>query len=89
MGQSDIIYIGQQAIYTALIVAAPILGLGLLVGIVVSVFQAATQINEQALVFIPKILAVAIAFVIFGPWMLKKIIDFTDRLFVSINSMVG
>lgn len=88
MGQTDIIYIGQQAIYTALIVAAPMLIFGLVIGIVISIFQAATQINEQTLVFIPKILAVVAAFVLFGPWMLNTLVDFTNRLFENINMMV-
>jgi len=88
MGQSDIIYIGQQAIYTALIVAAPMLVFGLVIGIVISIFQAATQINEQTLVFIPKILAVVAAFILFGPWMLTTLVDFTNRLFENINMMV-
>jgi flagellar biosynthetic protein FliQ len=88
MGQGDIVNIGQQAIYTALLIAAPMLGAGLVVGIIVSIFQAATQINEQTLVFIPKILAIIAALIIFGPWMMDTLIEFTTRLFNNINIMV-
>ncbi len=88
MSVSDIINIGQQAIYTALIVAAPMLVLSMVVGIVISVFQAATQINEQTMVFIPKILAVIAALIIFGPWMTNKLVDFATTLFENINVLV-
>lgn len=88
MGQGDFISIGQQAIYTALLVSAPILGLGLIVGILVSVFQAATQINEQTMTFIPKILAVVAALILFGPWMLSTLVEFTTTLFANINIWV-
>ena len=89
MTQGEVISISQQAIYTTIIIAAPMLGFGLVVGIIVSIFQATTQINEQTLVFIPKILAVFIALMIFGPWMLNTIIDFTNRLYNSINILIG
>lgn len=89
MTQGEVISISQQAIYTTIIIAAPMLGFGLMVGIIVSIFQATTQINEQTLVFIPKILAVFIALMIFGPWMLNTIIDFTNRLYNSINILIG
>jgi len=88
MGQGDIVNIGQQAIYTALAIAVPMLAAGLVVGIIVSIFQAATQINEQTLVFIPKILAIIAALIIFGPWMMDTLIEFTTRLFANINVMV-
>ncbi len=88
MGQGDVIQIAQQAIYTALMLAAPMLSFGLIVGILISIFQAATQINEQTLVFIPKILAVAVALILFGPWMINTMVEFTTQLFVSINMIV-
>jgi len=88
LGQGDFISIAQHAIYTALLVSAPILGLGLVVGILVSIFQAATQINEQTMTFIPKILAVAVALIVFGPWMLSTMVEFTERLFANISVMV-
>lgn len=88
MEQGDFINIGQQAIYTALMIAAPMLVLGLVVGVLISIFQAATQINEQTLTFIPKILAIIIALILFGPWMLSTMVEFTTRLFANINTMV-
>ena len=72
------------AIKTAIMLSAPMLCVGLLVGILVSMFQAATQINEMTLVFVPKMLAVGIALLIFFPWMLRLISDFTQNLFVNL-----
>jgi len=59
------------------------------VGLVVAIFQAITQINEHTLVFIPKILAVAVALIIFGPWLLETIVNFTLKLYNSINTILG
>jgi flagellar biosynthetic protein FliQ len=84
-----VIKLGREALTTALMVAAPVLGLGLLVGIVVSVFQAVTQIQEQTLSFIPKILAIFIALIIFGPWMLNMLVQFTHNLLVNIPALIG
>lgn len=89
MTERDVIAIAQQAIYTGLIIATPILGFGLVVGLLVAIFQATTQINEQSLVFIPKILTVVVVILIFGPWMLQKITDFTLQLYDSINNLIG
>jgi len=85
LSQSETITIIQQALYTILIVSAPMLGVALLIGLVVSVFQAATQINEQTLAFVPKIIGVFAALIIFGPWMLNKLMDFSVRLFDYMN----
>jgi flagellar biosynthetic protein FliQ len=89
LSEGQIITIAQQAIYTGIIIAAPMLGLGLIVGLIVAVFQATTQINEQTLVFIPKILAVAIALLVFGPWIIKTMTEFTTNLYDSINLLTG
>lgn len=89
LSEGQIITIAQQAIYTGIIIAAPTLGLGLIVGLIVAVFQATTQINEQTLVFIPKILAVAIALLVFGPWIIKTMTEFTTNLYDSINLLTG
>lgn len=89
MSEREVITIAQEAIYTGLKMAAPILGLGLIVGLIVSIFQAVTQINEQTLVFIPKILAVAIGLIIFGPWILKTLVNYTTQLLNSINTIIG
>ncbi len=73
-----------EALKIAILLAAPMLISGLVVGLIVSMFQAATQINEMTLVFIPKMLAVGLALLIFFPWMLQTIVDFTQNLFANI-----
>jgi flagellar biosynthetic protein FliQ len=84
MDQRIVIDIAQDAIMTVLLVAAPILGLGLLVGLIVSIVQATTQIQEPTLSFIPKIIAVSLTLLVFGPWMMNIMYEFTVRLFESI-----
>ena len=88
MAEGLVLDIAQEALYTILLISAPVLGLTLLVGLMVSIFQATTQIQEPTLTFIPKILAVLFSLIVFGPWMLGIIVDFTIRLFGSINSFV-
>jgi flagellar biosynthetic protein FliQ len=80
--------LGREAIFTALVVAAPMLVLGLITGVMVSVFQAVTQIQEQTLTFIPKILVSAIAILFFGPFMLAMLTGFTARVFSSIPQLI-
>ncbi len=80
--------IGRQAIETTLIVSGPILGLALVVGLAVSVLQAMTQLNEATLTFVPKVLAVFAAVVIFLPWMLGVLTSFMRQLFLSIPNYV-
>lgn len=87
MSQNDVVTIIQQALYTIIIVSSPVLLVSLLVGLIVSIFQATTQINEQTLSFVPKIIAVFISIMAFGPWMLNKLIDFTNNLFNFINAI--
>jgi flagellar biosynthetic protein FliQ len=74
----------MEAIKTAIFLAAPMLAVGLIAGVLVSMFQAATQINEMTLVFIPKMLAVGIALLFCFPWMLELVIDFTQNVFLNI-----
>lgn len=74
----------MEAIRTAIMLAGPILATGLIVGILVSMFQAATHINEMTLVFVPKMLSVAVALLIFLPWMMQIIIDFSTNMFVNL-----
>jgi flagellar biosynthetic protein FliQ len=88
MGQGDAITIIQEGLYTILLVSAPMLAVGLIVGVIVSIFQAATQINEQTLGFIPKIVAIFASIIIFGPWMLNKLIDFTNRLYQYMGTVI-
>ncbi len=82
------IQIGKEALMTVMLVSAPMLGLGMLVGILVSVFQATTQIQEQTLVFIPKIVAVFLAVVFFGSTMLNMLIGFTSTIFKQLPMMI-
>ena len=84
-----VIQLAQQALMTVMIVAAPMLGLGLAVGLLVSVFQATTSIHEQTLAFIPKIIAVFIAILIFGPWMLKIMVGFVTETFVNLPMRIS
>jgi flagellar biosynthetic protein FliQ len=81
--------IGQQALEITLMVSAPPLLAALVVGLVVSIFQAATQINEMTLSFIPKLIAMFIVLLISGPWMIGMLTDYMTRLFSSIPYMVG
>ena len=71
----------RKAIQTVLLCSAPMLIIGLIIGLIISIFQAATQINEQTLTFVPKIIAVFVAMLIFGPWMIKLLVTFTTGLF--------
>lgn len=82
------IQLARDALTMVMLVSAPMLGLGLLVGIVVSVFQATTQIQEQTLAFIPKIIAVFVAVLIFGPWMLTLMVDYTRGIFISLPQLI-
>jgi len=84
-----VLSLAEKGIYTILIVAGPLLILALTVGLLVSIFQATTQIQEQTLAFIPKIVAVLVGLVFFGPWMLAKIIEFTTDLYQNLNQFVG
>jgi flagellar biosynthetic protein FliQ len=79
----------QQALEITLLVSAPLLLAALATGLLVSVFQAATQINEMTLSFIPKLIAIFAVAVLAGPWMIGVMVDFTRRLFVSLPSVVG
>jgi flagellar biosynthesis protein FliQ len=89
MTPQTVLTLAQQALWTTALVAAPLLLTALAVGLVVSIFQAATQINESTLSFIPKLLAMFVALVIAGPWMLTLLIDYVQRLFTSIPQMIG
>lgn len=88
MENEFVIEIITQAIKVTLMMAAPMLIGALLVGILVSIFQAVTQINEQTLSFIPKILVIVAAMVIFSPWMMDTIVTYTRELFISIPEVV-
>jgi flagellar biosynthetic protein FliQ len=80
---------GQQALYLMVTVSAPLLIVVLVVGLVVSIFQAATQINEQTLSFVPKILAAVAVLGIAGPWMMTSLVEYLRRMLLSIPSVVN
>ena len=89
MDQDIVITLVSGALQLALKVALPLLGVGLVIGLAVSVFQAVTQIQEQTLSFIPKVLALAGVLVVGGPWMLNQLVTYTQDLWLSIPQMVG
>jgi flagellar biosynthetic protein FliQ len=89
MDQDVVITLVSGALELALKVALPLLGVGLVIGLAVSVFQAVTQIQEQTLSFIPKVLALAGVLVVGGPWMLNQLGAYTQDLWLSIPQMVG
>ena len=84
-----VVQLGQEAVVIVMIVAAPMLGLGLIVGLLVSVFQATTSIQEQTLAFIPKIIAVFVAILIFGPWMLRIMTEYLTNILVNLPGYIG
>lgn len=88
MDQNTVIQLAQRALMVMIYVSAPMLGLSLIVGLAVSIFQATTQIQEQTLTFVPKILAVIGAIALFGSWMLKVLIEFTQGLYLNINQYI-
>ena len=88
MSQGLIIELLQQALMKVIMLSAPMLILSLVMGLAVSIFQATTQIQEQTLAFIPKILSVLIAIVIFGSWILNTIVDYTQDLFMNLNNYI-
>ena len=89
MTPESVISIGQYAIMVMLMVAAPPLLTALAVGLVIGVFQAATQINEMTLSFIPKVIALVLALVAAGPWMLKTLMNYTEQLVREIPYLIG
>jgi len=89
MTPESVMTMGRQAVEITLMLAAPMLLVALIIGLVISIFQAATQINEQTLSFIPKLVGVFVALVIAGPWMLTIILDYMRQMFQSIPSLVG
>lgn len=89
MTPESVMSLGSQAIHVSLLLGAPMLLVALIVGLVISIFQAATQINEATLSFIPKLLAVCAVLVIAGPWMLAQMLDYIRTLFSSIPQLVA
>ena len=89
MTPESVLTIGREALTLALMLGAPLLLTALAVGVLLGVFQAATQINEMTLSFIPKLLSMALVLAITGPWMLQLLIEYTRRLIEGIPGMIG
>lgn len=86
MSHDFVLSLARDAIWTTLIVGGPILLLSLIVGLSVSVFQATTQIQEQTLTFVPKVVAVFLGILVFGGWMLTTLVQFTNQVFSQLGS---
>lgn len=88
LSQNEILTVLKSAIYTVLASSMPMLITALVIGVLISIFQATTQINEQTLAFVPKIVGILLALLIFGGWIMTQLSDFTVNLFGSINAML-
>ena len=89
MTSDSIMGLAQSSIYLTILVLAPILGVALAVGLIISIFQAITQIQEQTLSFAPKIIAVFACLLVFGPWMLTHLVDFTKNILSNLPNFIG
>jgi len=89
MTENNVVSLASQALEVALAVGGPLLLVSLVIGLVVSVFQAVTQIQEQSLSLIPKIVGIAAVIVVLGPWMLDRLVAYTTNLFTSIPTLVS
>jgi len=87
MNPEAVIHIGKQAVETVLLTSAPMLLAAMVIGLLISIFQAATQINEQTMTFIPKIVAVFVTLLIFGPWIIELLITFTTGIISQIATI--
>jgi flagellar biosynthetic protein FliQ len=89
MNPDTALSVGEHALYVMMLLAAPLLLSALAAGLLIGMFQAATQINEMTLSFIPKLIVLAVALLVAGPWMLRTLIDFTKGLFHHIPGLIG
>lgn len=89
MTPSTVIEIGRHAMEITLLVSAPLFLAALITGLVISIFQAATSINEATLSFVPKVVAIFVTLILAGPWMITLLTDYIQRLYESIPSMIG
>ncbi|HEX9061057.1 MAG TPA: flagellar biosynthesis protein FliQ [Clostridia bacterium] len=88
MDQGAVIDLAMNALKVVILVSAPMLGVSMLIGLAISIFQATTQIQEQTLSFVPKVLAVFASIAIFGAWMLRVLIEYTQGLYLNINQYI-
>lgn len=89
MSYEFIIRLAGEAVFAVLKASAPMMIIALVVGLLISIFQATTQIQEQTLAFVPKILAVLLSLLVFGPWILNTLVDFTYNLLSNLNQYIG
>jgi flagellar biosynthesis protein FliQ len=89
MTPDSIMGLAQSSIYLTILVLAPVLGIALAVGLIISIFQAITQIQEQTLAFAPKIIAVFVSLLFFGPWMLTHLVDYTRNILSNLTRFIG
>lgn len=88
MTVDDLVFLGRDAMLVTLLVSAPMLLSGLVVGLIISVFQSVTQIQEITLTFVPKIMVVLLAFVLFLPWMIAVVTNFVEPLFGNLHTLI-
>jgi flagellar biosynthetic protein FliQ len=86
LNEAVVLALARETLWVSLQVGAPILGATLVIGVVVSIIQAVTQVNEMTLTFVPKFVGVFVAMLLFGPWMLQTLVDFTTTLFTNLAS---
>ncbi|MDA8731837.1 flagellar biosynthesis protein FliQ [Luminiphilus sp.] len=89
MGPETVLDVGRDALWMTVLLAGPLLGAALAVGLLIGIFQAATQIQEMTLSFIPKLLALVVALFIAGPWMIQVLVTFSKRLITGIPGLIG
>ncbi|MBP7737881.1 MAG: flagellar biosynthesis protein FliQ [Spirochaetes bacterium] len=87
MTDVTVISIMRESLMTVLIVSAPMLGVGMLVGLIISIFQTTTSIQEQTLTFVPKIVAIFLTMIIFGAWMIRTLLNYTNHIFMMIEKL--
>ena len=88
MNAETVLYLGQEALFTVLLVSAPVLVSSLVIGILISLFQATTHLQEQTLTFVPKIIGVLVVIVLFGSWMMNIMLSYMSNLFINVNQLV-
>ncbi len=88
MSADNVVYLAREALFTVLLVASPILGSSLIIGILISFFQATTHLQEQTLTFVPKIVAVLAVVVFFGSWMLNVMLAYMSNVFINLNNFI-
>ncbi|KHD86514.1 flagellar biosynthesis protein FliQ [Heyndrickxia ginsengihumi] len=89
MSEEMVISLAEKGVYTTLVVCGPLLAIALIIGVIVSVFQAATQIQEQTLAFIPKIVGILLGLVFLGPWMLSHMLSYTKDILMNLTQYIG